>query len=226
MYGGTPRGGSRSLRGAPSQVLALVPGRGLLEDPDARRAVSLAINRHRFDRLSVTPIGVLPAKRLARDLAGARALLQRAVARARIAGRPRLTLAHDAGDAIAGAVAEVLIASLDDLGVDLRPLPRARGAAAGDANLRYVTLPRLAPDAAGLVTAALVASGEATRATALHARGDARAADREGQALHERGSLIVLGVRTPVAHARGSLRGLRFDALGNLDLGSTWIEAR
>ncbi len=222
VYGGAPRGGSRSLRGPPAQCIALEPVSRFMRDPDARSAVSLAIDRGRLERLSVAPIGILPAARLPRDLPSARAAIARASARAGLTGRPRIALAYDDGDAIASSVVEVLIASLDDIGVDLQPEPLRR---ATTVDLRYLTFGPVSPDAVGRVAAALAASSDASRATALYARGDERAAEREGAGLAERGSLIVLGLRTPALHVRPSLTGLRFDALGRLDLSNTWIAA-
>ncbi|MBI2897525.1 MAG: hypothetical protein HYY06_28460 [Deltaproteobacteria bacterium] len=224
VYGGVPRGGSRSLRGPPAQCIALEPVSRFMRDPDARSAVSLAIDRGRLERLSVAPIGILPASRLPRDLPSARAAIARASARAGLTGRPRVVLAFDDGDAIASSVVEVLIASLDDIAVDLQPEPLRRGPGS-TVDLRYLTLGPVSPDAVGRVAAALAASSDSSRATALYARGDDRAAEREGTGLHERGSLIVLGLRTPALHVRPSLTGLRFDVLGRLDFANTWIAA-
>jgi len=222
VYGGTPRGGSRRHGGAAVHVVALLPGATsrLLADPDARRAVALAVDRARLTRFSVTPVGVLPARPLPRDLGTARAAIGRAAARLGVAGRPQITLSHDEGDVIAASVAEVVVASLDEIGVDVRVLRRA---SAAEADLRLVILLPAAPDPAGIVAAVLGASGEAGRAAALLARGDLRAAEREGTALAERRSAIVLGLRAPVLHARASLAGLRFDPLGRLDLAGAWV---
>ncbi len=220
VYGGTPRGGSRRHGGAAVHVVALLPGASsrLLADPDARRAVALAVDRARLTRFSVTPVGVLPARPLPRDLGTARAAIGRAAARLGIAGRPQISLSRDEGDVIAASVAEVVVASLDEIGVDVRVVRRA-----ADADLRLVILLPAAPDPAGIVAAVLGASGEAGRAAALLARGDLRAAEREGTGLAERRSAIVLGLRAPVLHARASLAGLRFGPLGRRDLAGAWV---
>lgn len=221
VYGGTPRGGSRRLLGTPVHVVALLPAAGsrLLRDVDARRAISLAVDRTRLSRFSTAPVGILPARPVSRDLGTARAALARAVARAGIAGRPQVTLAHDGADAIAASIAEVVVASLDEIGLDVRLVPRT----SGDADMRLSILLPAAPDPPGIVAALLAAAGESARANALLAKGDVRAAEREGALLHDRGTGIVLGLRTPVLHARASLVGLRFDPLGRLDLSGAWV---
>lgn len=222
VYGGAPRGGSRRHGAAAVHLVALLPNASsrLLADPEARRAVALAVDRARLTRLSMTPIGILPARPLARDLGTARAAIARAAARLGLPGRPQVSLAHDEGDVIAASVAEVVIASLDEIGVDVRLVRRA---GAGDADLRLVLLLPAAPDPPGIVAALLGASGETGRAAALLARGDLRAAEREGASLHERGTAIVLGLRAAALHARATLSGLRFDPLGRLDLSWAWV---
>jgi ABC-type transport system substrate-binding protein len=231
VYGGQPRGGSRRHAGTAVHVVALVPRSDsrLMRDPEARHAVALAIDRARLSRFSITPVGILPAKVLARDLPAARAALARAVGRTgaprRAAGppappvRPLVTLARDEADAVAASIAEVVVASLDEIGLDVRLV----GSATSDADLRLLIALPAAPDVAGIVAALLAASGETTRAATLLGRGDVRLAEREGAGLHERGTGLVLGLRTPVLHARATLVGLRFDPLGRLDLAGTWI---
>jgi hypothetical protein len=225
VYGGTPRGGSRRHGAAAVHLVALLPNASslLLGDPDARRAIALAVDRARLTRLSMTPVGILPARPLARDLGAARAAISRAAARLGVGvmhPRPHVSLSHDEGDVIAASVAEVVVASLDEIGVDVRLVRRA---GAAQADLRLAILLPAAPDPPGIVAALLGASGETGRAAALLARGDLRAAEREGVLLHERGTAIVLGLRAPALHARATLLGLRFDPLGRLDLSWAWV---
>lgn len=212
LYGGRPVRPVRQVAGPGRAPVLLVRNpRGALSADVAWGALAGAVDRERLER-----VGLSASDRLQRALPAAEVPGGR-----RPATRVTLRMPVVEGDGFSIRLAEALAGIADEAGFAIVVTPLSRqghGAAlaAGDWDLRTVTVSPPLPGRPALVTAALVAAGQADDARDFLRGWRFDTATTAAAALRLRA--LVLGHRRERLFHRSDLLGLGFDRNGNLRL--------
>jgi len=251
--GGAPKHKSVALDGPRALTMLLAFGRGfadaggarpppggprggLPDDPSLRRAIASVIDRERLRRLTVRDpsqpaLGLVPSSSGLKpplDPPRARAELAR-FAQAAPNGRLRASLLLDQSRFDDRDVADLLLSSLADAGLDLT-IDAVDARTYGDRldrgiyDLALVEAGGLPGDNAGLSALAALAAVDARRARALLDKAPADLAAVE-RAVAEKAIATPLYHRSPRAHHRADLAGLALDGNGRVDYAAAhWIK--